>query len=85
VLEAGANRVVVTTENATPVRRFGLTLFPPHSLRAAYFVQRRDFDVWTFYGLSANGEEASALASSSEASYVNRATALYRHFTSAPK
>jgi hypothetical protein len=85
VLEAGPNRVVVTTENATPVRRFGLTLFPPQSLRAAYFVQRRDFDVWTFYGLSANGEEASALASSSEASYVNRATALYRHFTSAPK
>jgi hypothetical protein len=33
------------------------------------------------YPLSSTGSDASALAGSSEQSYVNRATALYRHFT----
>jgi hypothetical protein len=81
VLEAAANRIVITTENASPVRAYGFTLFPPGTLRAAYFAQRRDSDYWAFYGLSVTGEQASGLASMSEASYINRATALYQHFT----
>jgi hypothetical protein len=81
VLEAAANRMVITTENVSAVRAYGLTLFPPGTLRAAYFAQRRDSDSWTFYGLSVTGQQASSLASMSEASYINRATALYRHFT----
>jgi hypothetical protein len=81
VLEAGASRLVVATENVTPVRALGFTVFPPGALRAAYFVQRVDAQTWSFYGLSATSDEASALSGLSEASYVNRATALYRHFT----
>jgi hypothetical protein len=80
-VEVHANRVVIVTENITAVRAFGFTLFPPGSLRAAYFVQRLNSDTWGFYGLSVTGEGASALSGLSEASYVNRATALYRHFT----
>jgi len=80
VLEAAANRIVITTENASPVRAYGFTLFPPGTLRAAYLVQRHDSESWAFYGLSVTGEQASGLASMSEASYINRATALYRHF-----
>jgi hypothetical protein len=80
VLEAADHRLVITTENASPVRAYGLTLFPPGTLRAAYFLQRLDSDSWTFYGLSTTGRQASGLASMSEASYINRARALYRHF-----
>lgn len=84
VLEAQADRIVIETENASPVKAFLVTLFPPRSLRAAYFVERREPGVWSFYGISATGAQASMLASAAEASYVNRAAALYRHFIGVP-
>jgi hypothetical protein len=84
VREASPNRIVIETENVTPISAFFVTLFPPGSLRATYFLERREPDTWGFYGLSSNGAEASALASVSEASYVNRAAALYRHFIGVP-
>ena len=84
VLEAKPDRIVVQTENVSPVRAFLVTLFPAGSLRAAYFLQRIDGESWAFYGLSSTGAEASALATMSEASYVNRAAALYRYFIGVP-
>ena len=84
VLEAGADRIVIETENVGPVRAFFVTLFPPGSLRATYFLERRQSGSWDFYGLSGTGEEASALAGGHESSYVNRAVALYRHFIRVP-
>jgi hypothetical protein len=84
VLEVSANRIVIETENVSPVRAFLVTLFPPGSLRAAYFLERREPGTWAFYGLSSTSKEASALATVSEASYVNRAAALYRHFIGVP-
>jgi len=36
VLEADAGRIVIETQNVSPVRAFLVTLFPPGSLRAAY-------------------------------------------------
>ena len=80
-LEASADRLVVETENVSPVQAFLLTLFPPGSLRATYFLERRPPGLWFFYGLSSTGAQASALATVSEASYVNRAAALYSHVT----
>jgi len=81
VLEADAGRIVIETQNVSPVRAFLVTLFPPGSLRAAYILERREPGTWALYLLSATGAEASALAAGAEASYVNRGTALYRHFT----
>jgi hypothetical protein len=81
VLEAGAERIVIETQNASPVRAFLATLFPPASLRAVYFLERRAPGTWDLYLLSSTGPEASALATVSEASYVNRANALFRHYT----
>jgi hypothetical protein len=81
VLEADAARIVIETQNVSPVRAFLVTLFPPGSLRAAYVLERRDPGTWALYLLSTTGAEASALAASAEASHVNRATALFRHFT----
>jgi hypothetical protein len=84
VLEAAPGRIVLTSENLTPVRAFLVSLFPPGSLRAVYLLDRRGQDVWTFYGLSSTSTEASALASVSVVSYINRAAALYGHFTGIP-
>ena len=81
VREAGGERIFIETENLTAVRALLFTLFPPGSLRTAYFAERLSRGLWGLYGLSSTGEEASALAAGSEASYANRATALYRHFT----
>jgi len=84
VLEAAAARMVIATENVTPVRAFLVTLFPPGSLRATYLLERRGAGVWTFYGISSTTVEASSLASVSPRSYVNRAAALYNHFAGIP-
>ena len=84
VLERGTDRIVIETENVDPIRAFIITLFPPGSLRATYFLERRGPGAWSFYGVSGTGSEASALADGHEASYVNRAAALYRYFTGVP-
>jgi hypothetical protein len=84
VLEARSERLVIGTENVTPVRAFLVTLFPPGTLRATYLLERRGPGVWTFYGISSTTTEASDLASVSPPSYVNRAAALYRHFAGLP-
>ena len=80
VLEAASDRVVIATENVTPVRAFALTLFPAGSLRATYLLQERAPGLWNFYGILSTTTQASPLAAVSPASYVNRATSLYRHF-----
>jgi hypothetical protein len=84
VLQALPDRLVIETENLTPVRAFFITLFPPRALRSMYFLERLDGGAWGFYGLSSTSVEASALASSAQASYINRAAALYRHFIGVP-
>lgn len=84
VLEAGPERIVVQTENVTPVRALLVTAFPAGALRGASFVERRAPGVWAFYGVSWAGKDASALAGVSPPSYVNRAAALYRHFIGVP-
>ena len=84
VLERSADRIGIETENNGPVRAFLVTLFPPGSLRATYFLERRDPGIWGFYGLSGTGENASSLAGDHEDSYVNRAVALYRYLIGVP-
>jgi uncharacterized protein DUF6675 len=84
VLERTDTRFSVETENVSAVQTFLITLFPPGSLRASYFVERGAGDLWSFYGLSSTSSEASVLTSASPASYVNRIAALYRHFIGVP-
>lgn len=84
VLEAGPDRVVIRTENVTAVRAMLVTLFPPGTLRATYVLERRAPQLWGFYAISSVSTEASALASVSPESYLNRAAALYSHFVGIP-
>jgi hypothetical protein len=80
VLEATPDRIVVETQNVTPIESFMITLFPPGSLRAAYFMTRLEGTSWGFYAVSASTGAASAMVRLAKASYINRARALYGHF-----
>lgn len=83
VLERAPERVVLETANASAVRALFVTLFPPGCLRATWFLERREPGVWSVYGLAGTGENASLLAPHHEASYVNRAAALYGYLVGA--
>jgi hypothetical protein len=83
VLEATPERIVVETENASPIKSF-VTLFPPETLRAAYFMTRIDARTWGLYAISAATGRASGLVSVGKESYANRAKALFAHFAGHP-
>jgi len=80
VLESRPGRIVVETENVTPIKALLATLFPPGTLRTAYIVTRIDSHTWGFYAISAATEHASGLVSLAKSSYENRARALFAHF-----
>jgi Family of unknown function (DUF6675) len=73
------DRLVVETENVTAIKLFVISLFEPGALRAFYVVERAQGDGWTYYSLSGATAKASALALGHDASYINRALALYAH------
>ncbi|MEN3354650.1 MAG: hypothetical protein V7640_2808, partial [Betaproteobacteria bacterium] len=81
VLEAAQDRVVVETENVSPVRTYVFTLFKPGELRTVHFLTRPSAGIWNYYLLTAIGAKQSA---SHEASLINRAAALYRYVAGQP-
>ena len=78
VREFSPDRLVVESENVSPVRALLLTLFAPGELRAVYFFERLDGQRWGYYALNA---ALGRSTSGNEASLVNRAAAYHRHFT----
>ena len=80
VRDFGPNRFVVGIENASPVSRYLVTLFNPGDLASVHFLERRGAGVWGYYGLAWAGDSLVSRLAVPEASYVNRALALYRHF-----
>lgn len=85
VLERGADRIVIGTENVTPVRLMVVTLFQPGALQAVHILQRLSSGSWGYYGLSRTTQDGSnSLTGGHEASYVNRAAALYRFIAGVP-
>jgi hypothetical protein len=79
-----ADMAVVTTENVTPIRRFLVTLFPPGTLQTVLVIRRVSPKVWGAWLLSRTSDQSSMLAGGHEASYVNRAVALYRQIAAIP-
>jgi hypothetical protein len=80
VLDFGPDRFEVAIENASPVSRYLVTLFNPGDLASVHFLERRGPGVWGYYGLAWAGDSLVSRLAVPEASYVNRALALYRHF-----
>jgi hypothetical protein len=80
VQDFGPNRLVVRIENVSPVSRYLVTLFNPGDLASVHFLERREPGAWGYYGLAWAGDSLVSRLAVPEASYVNRAVALYRHF-----
>jgi hypothetical protein len=72
---------VVAVENTTPVRSYMLTLFNPGDLLSVHFVERESPGVYRYYGLAFAGESLAQSIALRQASYVNRALALYGQLT----
>jgi hypothetical protein len=84
VLEFGPDRVWVETENVGTVRIALIPIAGPGDLRAIYVLERRARGVWGYYGLVLSGADVSLFARVSDASLINRAAALHRHFVGIP-
>jgi len=80
VRDFGPDRFVVAIDNVSPVSRYLVTLFNPGDLASVHFLERRGPRVWGYYGLAWAGDSLVSRLAVPEASYVNRALALYRHF-----
>jgi hypothetical protein len=84
VRERTAERLVVSTENVTPIRIGILTAFEPGALQSVIFLDKRGPGLWGYYQTIRAAEGASVIALGSDASYVNRLAALYRHMAGIP-
>lgn len=84
VLVRTPSRVVMASENVTPVRAFGFTVFDPSALQYVTFFDKRAEGVWGYYEIVRTGEGTSRFASGNEASYLNRLVALFRYMAGIP-
>lgn len=84
VLERTPARAVVASENVTPIRAALVTAFDPGALQSVTFLDRRGSGIWSYYQIVRAGQGASSLVLGNEASYVNRAVALYRYMAGIP-
>ena len=80
ILEASATRMAFKMANVSTVRYHYLAVFHPGDLQSVYFMERESDTTWRFYGLVRMSSNANGVLAGSEASFVNRAVAFYRHF-----
>ncbi|MDX2450027.1 MAG: hypothetical protein QNK17_06325, partial [Hyphomicrobiaceae bacterium] len=78
---ATSTTFVVAVENVTPVKIFMMTVFAPGDLQSVHFLTRTAPGVWSYYGLARTGVSVGSFLGPNDASYNNRALALYAHFT----
>jgi len=84
VMSASADRVVLTTENASKIRVMLVPLFSPGELQTLTVLTRQAGDAWAYSSLTRTGAGANRLADGHEASAVNRAVAMFRHVAGIP-
>ena len=81
--ETSGNRLEVNTSNITGINLFHLPVFDPGDLQSLFFVERINPDTWGYYSLSGIREKGIVSIEDHQKSYINRANAMYRHFTGA--
>jgi hypothetical protein len=79
VREVDADRLVAEVANVTAIKTLFLTLFAPGALQSAYVLERLSPNegVWGYYSLT-RATVSQALLGDHDASFVNRAAAIYR-------
>jgi hypothetical protein len=74
---------VVTIGNVNAVQKFLLQLISPGDLQSIHYLERIGPETWSYYVLARTAKPSlSAFGVVRNESYVNRALALYSHFTS---
>jgi hypothetical protein len=84
VTERSDHRLVMTTENITPVRVAMFTIFPPDSLQIVSFLDRQGPDIWALYEIVRATEDSSSMVSGYQGAYLNRLEAVRRHLAGLP-
>ncbi len=84
VVAADRDRLMVVSENVSPLKKMMVTLFEPGDMQTAYFIERRADGVWGFYSLTRTRMASPLLPIGGEASYINRSVALFRHIAGIP-
>jgi len=79
VLERGNGRIVVATENVTPIKISVLTAFEPGALQTVTFVTRETGSDWSTYQITRVGSGGSSLVLGHKGSFLNRLEAVRRH------
>jgi hypothetical protein len=82
--ELRGDGLVLETENVTAVRVLAIPLLERGDLRALYFVERSSPGVWSYYNLAGVDRGPNPLTRGRDASYVNRAVAIFRHVAGLP-
>jgi hypothetical protein len=83
VLIATADRLVIATENTTPLRLLGMPVFATGEVQSVTFLDRESKDTWLYYNLARTGK-AAALLPGRDASLTNRAVAMFRYLAAIP-
>jgi hypothetical protein len=84
VRQRTADRVEVATENISPIRYAGFTIFEPRGLQTVTFIERRAPDQWAYFQTIGIGDSSNFLATQSSSPYVNRLAAVYRYMAGMP-
>ena len=84
VVERSSQRLVLGTENVTPIKVAIITAFEPGSLQTVAFVQRTRGDEWETYQITRVGVDASSLVLRYPGSFLNRLEAVRRYLAGLP-
>ena len=84
VRSASSDRLVFETENTSIVKGMFGNLFQPGEIQGLYFLEPESGGVWRYYGLLRTSRNANARTRGHDASYLNRAAAVYRHLVGIP-
>jgi hypothetical protein len=74
-----ANRVQIDVRNVEPVELVFVDIAKPGAMRTAHLLEREALDRWRYYSVTQVESMPKLLGGGNDASWINRANALYRH------
>lgn len=81
---ASSDRFQIALENIEPIRWFGITVIEPRGSQFYYAVEREGGEIWRYYNLARVIGGGPTLAIVPDASYINRAAAMFRYVAGYP-
>ena len=78
ILENTDQRLIISSENVTTIRKFVFTLFKPGALQSLLIIKRLSSNTFGVCILTRTGAGASELSNGHEETFINRSNALFR-------